>query len=137
MLRRCVLVPGKRYEDWALHDPAGQDLMTERRIRDEIEQRGVALLPHITPRAWVELRPTAKTALEGHAARRRPLPDPPTTRRNEHSGSAEAGARAGAVGDHRAFRYAASGCADIPRRVVGVEWARGDLNPHDLAVTGT
>lgn len=35
----CPIYPGKRYEDWALDDPAGQDLATVRRIRDEIDDR--------------------------------------------------------------------------------------------------
>jgi arsenate reductase (thioredoxin) len=33
----CPVYPGKRYEDWQLDDPAGQDLETVRRIRDEID----------------------------------------------------------------------------------------------------
>jgi arsenate reductase (thioredoxin) len=33
----CPIYPGKRYEDWALDDPAGQDLDAVRRIRDEID----------------------------------------------------------------------------------------------------
>jgi protein-tyrosine-phosphatase len=35
----CPIYPGKRYEDWTLDDPAGQDLDTVRAIRDEIDQR--------------------------------------------------------------------------------------------------
>lgn len=35
----CPLYPGKRYEDWALADPAGQDLASIRPIRDEIRGR--------------------------------------------------------------------------------------------------
>ena len=35
----CPIYPGKRYEDWDLEDPAGKDLDTVRRIRDEIEPR--------------------------------------------------------------------------------------------------
>jgi arsenate reductase (thioredoxin) len=35
----CPIYPGKRYEDWELDDPAGQDLATVRRIRDEIDGR--------------------------------------------------------------------------------------------------
>ena len=35
----CPIYPGKRYEDWTLDDPAGQDLETVRRIRDEIDAR--------------------------------------------------------------------------------------------------
>jgi arsenate reductase (thioredoxin) len=40
----CPVIPGKRYVDWDLQDPAGQDLETVRKIRDEIERR-VAELP--------------------------------------------------------------------------------------------
>ena len=35
----CPIYPGKKYEDWQLDDPAGQDLETVRRIRDELDQR--------------------------------------------------------------------------------------------------
>jgi arsenate reductase len=35
----CPIYPGKRYEDWTLDDPAGQDIDTVRRIRDEIDDR--------------------------------------------------------------------------------------------------
>jgi protein-tyrosine-phosphatase len=35
----CPIYPGKRYEDWELEDPAGKDLETVRRIRDEIDAR--------------------------------------------------------------------------------------------------
>ncbi len=35
----CPIYPGKRYEDWELDDPAGQDLETVRRIRGEIDER--------------------------------------------------------------------------------------------------
>jgi arsenate reductase (thioredoxin) len=40
----CPFYPGKRYEDWDLEDPAGKDLETVRRIRDEIEHRVRKLL---------------------------------------------------------------------------------------------
>jgi len=40
----CPVIPGKRYVDWELQDPAGQDAETVRKIRDEIERR-VAELP--------------------------------------------------------------------------------------------
>jgi len=35
----CRWYPGKRYEDWVLADPAGQDLEAVRPIRDEIRAR--------------------------------------------------------------------------------------------------
>lgn len=40
----CPVYPGKRYEDWALDDPAGQDVEAVRPIRDEIERRVRGLL---------------------------------------------------------------------------------------------
>jgi arsenate reductase len=40
----CPYVPGTRYEDWPLDDPAGQPLETVRRIRDEIRARVEQLL---------------------------------------------------------------------------------------------
>jgi protein-tyrosine-phosphatase len=40
----CPIYPGKRYEDWALDDPAEQDLEAVRRIRDEIDGRVQALI---------------------------------------------------------------------------------------------
>ena len=40
----CPLYPGKRYEDWELADPAGQDLAAVRPIRDEIRDRVERLL---------------------------------------------------------------------------------------------
>jgi arsenate reductase len=40
----CPFVPGKRYEDWVVDDPAGQPLETVRVIRDEIRQRVEQLL---------------------------------------------------------------------------------------------
>ena len=43
----CPVFPGKRYEDWVLDDPAGQDLEAVRPIRDEIEQRVRALLAEL------------------------------------------------------------------------------------------
>jgi arsenate reductase len=40
----CPFFPGKRYEDWTLTDPAGQDVDAVRPIRDEIERRVRTLL---------------------------------------------------------------------------------------------
>jgi arsenate reductase len=40
----CPVIPGKSYIDWDVRDPAGQDVGTVRKIRDEIERR-VAELP--------------------------------------------------------------------------------------------
>jgi len=34
----CKFYPGKRYEDWELEDPAGKDVDTVRRIRDDIKR---------------------------------------------------------------------------------------------------
>ena len=43
----CPVFPGKRYEDWTLEDPAGQDVAAVRPIRDEIERRVRALLAQL------------------------------------------------------------------------------------------
>jgi arsenate reductase len=40
----CPVVPGKRYENWALPDPYGQPLERVREIRDEIVERVGALV---------------------------------------------------------------------------------------------
>ena len=47
----CPIYPGKRYEDWELEDPAGKDLDTVRKIRDEIADRVTALLEDLAPEA--------------------------------------------------------------------------------------
>jgi arsenate reductase (thioredoxin) len=43
----CPVFPGKRYEDWPLEDPAGQDVAAVRPIRDQIEQRVRTLLAEL------------------------------------------------------------------------------------------
>ena len=43
----CPIYPGKRYEDWVFDDPAGQDVETVRRIRDEIDARVQALVAEL------------------------------------------------------------------------------------------
>lgn len=44
----CPIFPGKRYEDWELQDPAGQDIETVRQIRDEIKSRIENLLAELS-----------------------------------------------------------------------------------------
>ncbi|WP_433164390.1 arsenate reductase ArsC [Kribbella sp. CA-247076] len=43
----CPFYPGKRYEDWALTDPAGQPLEVVRQVRDEIRNRVEKLLKEL------------------------------------------------------------------------------------------
>jgi arsenate reductase (thioredoxin) len=43
----CPIYPGKKYEDWALDDPAGQDLDAVRTIRDEIDLRVETLVAQL------------------------------------------------------------------------------------------
>jgi len=43
----CPYVPGTRYEDWPLDDPAGQSVASVRPIRDEIERRVRKLLEEL------------------------------------------------------------------------------------------
>ena len=45
----CPIYPGKRYEDWALMDPAGKGPDAVRTIRDEIDQRVQKLLAELVP----------------------------------------------------------------------------------------
>jgi arsenate reductase (thioredoxin) len=47
----CPIYPGKRYLDWDLPDPSGQDTETVRRIRDEIRGRVRALAKDLLPGA--------------------------------------------------------------------------------------
>jgi arsenate reductase (thioredoxin) len=47
----CPIYPGKRYEDWDLEDPAGKDLETVRRIRDEIAGRIDSLVSELSDAA--------------------------------------------------------------------------------------
>jgi protein-tyrosine-phosphatase len=47
----CPIFPGKRYEDWELEDPAGKDIETVRRVRDDIRARVERLLAEIVPSA--------------------------------------------------------------------------------------
>ena len=47
----CPVLPGKRYEDWKLDDPAGQDMDAVRVIRDAIRIRVEQLLTELTARA--------------------------------------------------------------------------------------
>ena len=43
----CPYYPGKRYEDWVLADPAGQDLAAVRPIRDAIRSRVQTLVAQL------------------------------------------------------------------------------------------
>src|SRR3954451_2618355 len=43
----CPVLPGRRYEEWVLPDPAGQGVEAVRAIRDDIEGRVHRLLAHL------------------------------------------------------------------------------------------
>jgi protein-tyrosine-phosphatase len=45
----CPYFPGKRYEDWALDDPAGQGIEMVRAVRDEIRRRVEVLVGELAP----------------------------------------------------------------------------------------
>jgi arsenate reductase (thioredoxin) len=45
----CPIYPGKKYEDWELDDPAGQDIATVRRIRDELDAHVQRLVSELRP----------------------------------------------------------------------------------------
>lgn len=44
----CPYYLGKRYEDWELTDPAGQDIVVVREIRDNIKARVQVLIDELT-----------------------------------------------------------------------------------------
>jgi len=44
----CPVFPGKRYEDWQVDDPAGQDVDTVRGIVDDIDARVKELVRSLT-----------------------------------------------------------------------------------------
>jgi arsenate reductase len=45
----CPIYPGKKYEDWELEDPAGQDVDAVRKIRDEIDTKVQHLIAELLP----------------------------------------------------------------------------------------
>ena len=45
----CPVFPGKRYEDWQVADPAGQEIEVVRQIRDELGARVAALVSELLP----------------------------------------------------------------------------------------
>ena len=45
----CPYYPGKRYEDWVVDDPAGQDLNHVRSVRDQIRRRVENLIGELLP----------------------------------------------------------------------------------------
>nr|WP_232065023.1 phosphotyrosine protein phosphatase [Mycobacterium cookii] len=47
----CPVLPGRRYEEWVLPDPAGQPVDVVRSIRDDIEHRVRTLLEQLGVRA--------------------------------------------------------------------------------------
>ena len=44
---KCPYIPGKRYLDWELTDPAGRSVDQVRAIRDEIERRVISLIAEL------------------------------------------------------------------------------------------
>jgi arsenate reductase len=51
----CPIYPGKKYEDWVLDDPEGQDVETVRRIRDELDAKVQRLVDELTPESDASL----------------------------------------------------------------------------------
>ncbi len=44
----CPVLPGKRYQDWPLEDPAGQGVEMVRQVRDQVEAKVRGLLAELT-----------------------------------------------------------------------------------------
>ncbi len=57
----CPILPGRRYEEWVLPDPAGQALDAIRPIRDDIEERVRRLLDEL----GINLIAPSTTPLDG------------------------------------------------------------------------
>jgi arsenate reductase (thioredoxin) len=45
----CPVIPGRRYVDWELDDPAGRPLDEVRKLRDELARRVDALISELDP----------------------------------------------------------------------------------------
>ncbi len=56
----CPFYAGKRYEDWEVADPAGQDADTVRAIIDDIDQRARALVADLLPHTQLPGPPQRK-----------------------------------------------------------------------------
>lgn len=61
----CPILPGKRYLDWDLDDPAGQGIDAVRPIRDEIRTRIEELLAELAPSAPLEVAAAEEIRCEG------------------------------------------------------------------------
>lgn len=72
----CPFFPGKRYLDWAVDDPAGQDTATVRRIRDDIDARVQTLIADLLPGAQETTAPRMPTGGRGGSPPRRSLAAP-------------------------------------------------------------
>ena len=75
----CPLYPGKRYEDWELDDPAGQDVAAVRPIRDEIRRpgRGPDGDPARRRLSRPAIRPASAERSDSSALGTHPVPGPP------------------------------------------------------------
>ncbi|HLN77510.1 MAG TPA: arsenate reductase ArsC [Nocardioidaceae bacterium] len=58
----CAVTPGRRYLDWDVADPAGQQVEAVRRIRDDIADRVAVLLTEITDFSQPDPQPTKESA---------------------------------------------------------------------------
>jgi protein-tyrosine-phosphatase len=78
----CRVYPGKRYEDWVLDDPAGRDLATVRRIRNELDARVQALIDELLDEPASALGRAVSTARppRARAAASEPRRRPPAAR---------------------------------------------------------
>jgi arsenate reductase (thioredoxin) len=45
----CPVIPGRRYVDWELDDPAGRPLDEVRKLRDEVARRVNVLISELDP----------------------------------------------------------------------------------------
>ena len=57
----CPVFPGKRYEDWTVDDPAGQNLDTVCRIVDDVDERVRTLLADLGVQVDTPEAPTVES----------------------------------------------------------------------------
>jgi arsenate reductase len=60
----CPILPGRRYEEWALADPAGLTVDEVRAIRDEIEARAQTLLEQLGVNHGAPHAPTSRKRIK-------------------------------------------------------------------------
>ncbi|NNG35086.1 arsenate reductase ArsC [Nakamurella sp. DB0629] len=83
----CPVFPGKRYEDWDLPDPAGQNIDAVRPIRDQIKARVRDLIASLGISSIERAASAARSAPSSRSSRAKASPEPGNHRSLTTSGS--------------------------------------------------